>query len=345
MTDPCRILAWRRDVSRMSDRAASLPRARLLAIGKINKESRCNRRIVAALALQKGVAMPYAHPEALVDSEWLAGHLDDPQVRIVDCSFKLPGVTPTAREDYVLGHIRGAVFFDIDDIAEPGTILPHMIPSADLFAKKVGALGIGDDAKVIVYDSAGLSSAARAWWMFRLFGHQDVAVLDGGLPEWRAKGCALSDEIPSPSPRRFTARFDPSLLRDKSAMIANLASCREQVADARAAGRFDGSMPEVRPGLRRGHIPGSRNLPYDRLTDPATRRLKSAEALSALFREAGVALDGPIVTSCGSGVTACALAFALHLIGHPGAAVYDGSWSEWGLPGDTPVETGPASKG
>jgi thiosulfate/3-mercaptopyruvate sulfurtransferase len=287
--------------------------------------------------------MPYAHPEALVECDWLAGHLDDPQVRIVDCSFKLPGVTPTVREDYASGHIPGAVLFDIDDIAKPGTSLPHMIPSAELFAQKVGALGIGDADKVIAYDSVGLSSAARAWWMLRLFGHPDVAVLNGGLPRWRAEGRALSIAVPAPAPRRFTARLDTSLVRDKSALIANLASRREQVVDARAAARFDGSAAEVRPGLRSGHIPGSRNLAYEHLTDPETRQLKSAEALSVLFGKAGVALDQPIVTSCGSGVTACALAFALHLLGHPGVAVYDGSWSEWGLPGDTPVETGPAA--
>jgi len=286
--------------------------------------------------------MPYAHPEALVDSDWLAAHLDDPNVRILDASFKLPGVTPTAREDYERGHIPGAVFFDIDDIAASDTSLPHMIPSADVFAQKMSALGAGDTDKVIVYDSAGLSSAGRAWWMLRLFGHENVVLLDGGLPKWRAEGRALETAIPAPAPRHFTARFDPSLLRDKAALLDNLASRREQVVDARAASRFDGSAPEVRPGLRSGHIPGSCNLPYDRLTDPDTRQIKSAETLAALFKEARVALDRPIVTSCGSGVTACALAFALHLIGHSGAAVYDGSWSEWGLPGDTPVETGSA---
>jgi thiosulfate/3-mercaptopyruvate sulfurtransferase len=284
--------------------------------------------------------MPYAHPEALVGSDWLAAHLDDPNVRILDASFKLPGVTPTAREDYERGHIPGAVFFDIDDIAASDTSLPHMIPSADVFTQKMSALGVGDTDTVIVYDGVGLSSAGRAWWMLRLFGHENVALLDGGLPKWRAEGRALQTAIPVPAPRHFTARFDPSLLRHKAALLGNLAGRREQVVDARAAGRFDGSVPEVRPGLRSGHIPGSRNLPYDRLTDPDTRQIKSAEALAALFKEAGVALDRPIVTSCGSGVTACALAFVLHLIGHPGAAVYDGSWSEWGLPGDTPVETG-----
>jgi thiosulfate/3-mercaptopyruvate sulfurtransferase len=289
--------------------------------------------------------MPYAHPEALVASDWLATHLDDPQVRVVDASFTLPGVTPTARENYDRGHIPGAVFFDIDDIAAPGTTLPHMIPSPDLFAQKIGALGIGDGDKVVVYDSAGLSSAGRAWWMLRLFGHDDVALLDGGLPKWRAEGRPLTTVVPKPAPRRFTAHFDPALVRDKAALLANLATRREQVVDARAAGRFDGSTPEIRPGLRSGHVPGSRNLPYDQVTDPATRQIKSAEELARLFRDAGVALDRPIVTSCGSGVTACALAFALHLIGHPAAAVYDGSWSEWGLPGDTPVATGPAAKG
>jgi thiosulfate/3-mercaptopyruvate sulfurtransferase len=288
--------------------------------------------------------MPYAHPEALVGIDWLAAHLDDPRVRVLDASFTLPGVSPTARENYDRGHIPGAVFFDIDDIAAPGSSLPHMIPSADLFAQKIGALGVGDDDKVVVYDSAGLSSAGRAWWMLRLFGHHDVALLDGGLPKWQAEGRPITATVPRPAPRRFSARFDPALVRDKAAVIANLASRREQVVDARAASRFDGSVAEIRPGLRSGHIPESRSLPYDRLTDPGTRQLKTAEALGALFGEAGVALDQPIVTSCGSGVTACALAFALHLIGYPGAAVYDGSWSEWGLPGDTPVETGPAPR-
>ncbi|HEX9533894.1 MAG TPA: 3-mercaptopyruvate sulfurtransferase [Stellaceae bacterium] len=286
--------------------------------------------------------MPYAHPEALVGTEWLAAHLDDPHIRVVDASFKLPGITPTAREDYDRGHIPGAVFFDIDDIAEPGTSLPHMIPSPELFARKMEGLGIGDDDRVIVYDSAGLSSAGRAWWMLRLFGHHNVALLDGSLPKWKAEGRSLETEEPNPPRRRFTARFDPALVRDKQALLDNMSTRREQVVDARAAGRFDGIAEETRPGLRRGHIPGSRNLPYDRVTDPQTRRLRDADELSELFRDAGVALDRPIVTSCGSGVTACALAFALHLIGHPGAAVYDGSWSEWGLPGDTPVETGAA---
>jgi len=288
--------------------------------------------------------MPYAHPEALVDGSWLAARLGDPRLRIVDGSFKLPGVVPTARADYETGHIPGAVFFDIDDIAMPGTSLPHMVPSAGRFAQKMAALGIGDDDMVVVYDAAGLSSAGRAWWMLRLFGHDRVAVLDGGLPQWRAEGRPLTTAVPSPPAARFTARFDPTLLRDKAALLANLATGAEQVVDARAAGRFEGSAPEPRPGIRRGHIPGSRNLPYERLTDPTTRRVRGAEELAALFDEAGVTRDRPVVTSCGSGVTACALAFALYLIGHERAAVYDGSWSEWGLFGDTPIKTGPAAR-
>jgi thiosulfate/3-mercaptopyruvate sulfurtransferase len=217
-----------------------------------------------------------------------------------------------------------------------------MIPSPELFAGKMEALGIGDDDRVIVYDSAGLSSAGRAWWMLRLFGHSNVALLDGGLPKWKAEGRPVDTGVPRPPGRRLTPRFDPSLVREKRALLDDLLTGREQVLDARASGRFEGTAEETRPGLRRGHIPGSRNLPYDRVTDPTTHQLRSAEELVQLFRGAGVDLDRPIVTSCGSGVTACALAFALHLIGHPGAAVYDGSWSEWGLPGDTPVETGPA---
>jgi thiosulfate/3-mercaptopyruvate sulfurtransferase len=286
--------------------------------------------------------MPYAHPEALVGTEWLAAHLSDPDVRVLDSSFKQPGVTPTARQDYDAGHIPGAVFFDIDDVAEPGTSLPHMIPSAERFAAKMAERGIGNADQVIVYDSAGLSSAGRAWWMLRLFGHQNVALLDGGLVRWRAEGRPLETAVPAIPSRRFTARFDPTLVRDKDAIRANIAHKREQVVDARAAGRFDGTAEETWPGRRRGHIPGSRNVPFDKVTDPHTKQLRSAEELRALFEAASVSLDRPVVASCGSGVTACALAFALHLIGHPGAAVYDGSWSEWGLPGDTPIETGPA---
>jgi thiosulfate/3-mercaptopyruvate sulfurtransferase len=287
--------------------------------------------------------MPHAHPEALVSTEWLAAHLADPHVRVLDSSFKQPGVTPTAREDYDGGHIPGAVFFDIDDVAEPGTSLPHMIPSPERFAAKMSDRGIGNDDRIVVYDANGLSSAGRAWWMLRLFGHHNVALLDGGLPKWKAEGRALETRRPTIPARGFIPHFDPALVRDKAAIVANVTGRREQVVDARAAGRFDGTAEETWPGRRRGHIPGSRNLPFDQVTDPKTKQLKSAEDLRKLFADAGVSLNQPIVTSCGSGVTACALAFALHLIGHERAAIYDGSWSEWGLPDGPPIATGPAT--
>ncbi len=234
--------------------------------------------------------MPYVHPEALVGTEWLAAHLDDPHIRLINSSFKLPGISPTAREDYGRGHIRGAVFFDIDDIAEPGTSLPHMIPSAELFARKMAGLGIGDDDRVIVYDSAGLSSAGRAWWMLRLFGHHNVALLDGGLPKWKAEGRPLETAVPNPPRRRFTPRFDPALVRDKQALLDNLSTRREQVVDARSAGRFDGSAEETRPGLASGphtRRPKSPLRPGNRSADPpAAQRRRADPAFQGRWRGA-----------------------------------------------------------
>ncbi|HEX9489001.1 MAG TPA: 3-mercaptopyruvate sulfurtransferase [Stellaceae bacterium] len=285
--------------------------------------------------------MPYANPDALVSTEWLAAHLDAPDLRIVDGTFTLPGVKPTGRELYDARHIPGAVFFDIDEIADEHNPLPHMLPSPEKFAVRMRKLGLGDGHKIVVYDSAGLSSAGRPWWMLRVFGHRDVAILDGGLPKWQAEGRPVADDIPALRERHFTARLNTLLVRDKGQVLDNLTARREQVIDARSRGRFEGSAKEPRPGLRSGHIPGSLNLPYDELTDRQTPTLLPAEALAALFTAAGLERGKPVVASCGSGVTACALAFGLHLLGWPEAAVYDGSWSEWGLPGDTPVATGP----
>jgi thiosulfate/3-mercaptopyruvate sulfurtransferase len=287
--------------------------------------------------------MTYADPKALVSTEWLAAHLDAPELRIVDGSFKMPGVTPTAIEDYRREHIPGSVFFDVNAIADATSALPHMLPGPEHFAAAMARLGIGDDDRVVVYDSAGLMSAARIWWMLRVFGHADVAILDGGLPKWRVEGRALDAKIPTPQKRHFAARFNGELVRDKAQIRANLTSKAEQVLDARAAPRFAGSVAESWPGRRPGRIPGSHNLPYDLLTDPQSKTVLPAETLRGLFAGAGIDLTRPVVTSCGSGVTACALAFGLHLIGHPAVAVYDGSWAEWGLPGDTPIETGPAA--
>jgi thiosulfate/3-mercaptopyruvate sulfurtransferase len=286
--------------------------------------------------------MPYAHPEALVSSQWLARHSDDPHVRILDASFKMPGIAPTAAEDYAAAHVPGAAFFDIDAIADHSSSLPHMLPGEAAFAAAMGELGVGDEDLAVVYDSAGLVGAARAWWMLRAFGHDKVTILDGGLPKWRAENHPVT-AMPAP-PRRasFTARFDPALVRDKALLLANLAGGAEQVLDARAADRFEGRAAEPWPGRRSGHIPGSRNLPYPLLTDPADRTLLPAEELEHRFREAGVDRGRPVVCSCGSGITACVLAFGLHLLGRTDVAVYDGSWAEWGLPGETPIATGPA---
>lgn len=288
--------------------------------------------------------MPYVHPDSLVSTEWLAAHLNDPAVRIVDGSFKMPGVTPTAREDYAKRHIVGAPFFDIDEIADHSSSLPHMLPKPEEFAAHMSRLGISDGHRVVAYDATGWSMAAcRVWWMLRVFGHDDVVVLAGGLAKWSVEGRPVTAEVPRPAPAKFTPRFHPELVRDKEAVRRTIGGLGEQIIDARAQGRFEGTMPELRPGLRSGHIPGSRNLPYDQLVDPTTKIPLPADALEQRFRAAGLRPDRPIIASCGSGVSACALAFGLHLIGWPEASVYDGSWTEWGAPGDTPVEPGPAS--
>ena len=274
--------------------------------------------------------------DALVTTEWLAKHRDEPDVRVVDGTWHMPQLGRDARAEFLAAHIPGAVFFDIDAIADHTTTLPHMLPSAEAFAAAVGALGLGSGDRIIVYDVRGVVSAARVWWTFRAFGHDAVAVLDGGLRKWRLEGRPVEAGEAQPAPRTFAARPRPELVRDLAAVRANLTSRAEQVVDARSAGRFAGTEPEPRPGLRGGHIPGSLNLPYETLYR-ADGRLETPDALRAAMRAAGVDLARPIVTSCGSGVTASVLALALHRLGRPDVAVYDGSWSEWGGRVDTPI--------
>lgn len=271
-----------------------------------------------------------AFPAPLVSSDWLARHLADERLRVLDGSWYLPSVGRDARAEYAAEHIPGAVYCDLDTISDPDSHLPHMLPTAGQFAREVGALGISNDSRVVVYDTSGANlSAARIWWMFQAFGHDAVAVLDGGLGKWRSEGKPLEAKPVNISPRSFRARFRPELVRGHERMRENLASGREQVLDARSAGRFHGTEPEPRPGLKGGHIPGSRNLPFGQLVGP-DGTLLPRERLRSVFSDAGIDLARPIITTCGSGVTACALLLGLRVAGARATALYDGSWSEWG---------------
>lgn len=283
--------------------------------------------------------MPHRTRNWLVSTEWLAARLDAPDIKVVDASYSLaPGMPLDA--NYRLGHIPGARFFDIDEIADTSNPLPHMLPAPEKFVSRMRQMGIGDGDKVVVYDDKGLYSAARVWWMFRVMGHDDVAVLDGGLPKWKAEAHPLTSEPPGPAtPKHFTARLQNDLIRDMDDIRRLCEAGGAQIVDARSAERFAGLAPEPHPVSRAGHIPGSLNLPYSAMFNPDGTMRPPGE-IRQVFEAARVKLNQPIATTCGSGVTACILALALAMLGHERASVYDGSWMEWGAHPDTPVATG-----
>src|SRR5580700_8949800 len=280
--------------------------------------------------------------DPLVSTEWLAAHLNDANVKLLDATFKLPGVLPLPKDDYLAGHIPGAVYFDVDAVSDHANPLPHMFPSAEQFGRDVGALGIANSDTVVVYDAGGWVAAPRVWWMFLSYGHRDVRILNGGLKKWRAEGRTVEAGEVRAKAATFKASYDVRRVRSIEAMIANVASRAEQVIDARAADRFEGRAPEPRPGIRAGHIPGALNVPYDSLFDAATGTMKPLDELKKTFAGAGVDVAKPIVTSCGSGVSAGVLTLALYRLGIEDTALYDGSWSEWGRADGPAIATGPA---
>ncbi|CAN5253770.1 3-mercaptopyruvate sulfurtransferase [soil metagenome] len=279
--------------------------------------------------------------DPLVSTAWLQEHLGAPDVRIVDGSIHLPTANRDPAAEYKQAHIPGAVFFDIDEISDEASPLPHMLPHPVKFSSRMRKLGLGDGSRIVVYDSAGLFSAARVWWMLRVMGHQDVVVLDGGLPKWIAEGRPIEDLPPPPRERHFTVRFDNALIRNLAEVQRDLETGKEQILDARPAARFAGQAPEPRQGVRSGHMPGSHNLPWETLLGP-DGALLPAENLAERFAAVGIDTAKPVVTTCGSGVTAAILALALARLGKWRTPVYDGSWAEWGSREDLPIATGPA---
>jgi thiosulfate/3-mercaptopyruvate sulfurtransferase len=276
----------------------------------------------------------------LTETDDLARELDAPDLVIIDASWHMPDAGRNAHDEYLAGHIPGAIFFDIDEIADTKSKLPHMLPPPEKFSSRMRSMGIGDGSRIVVYDSLGLFSAARVWWTFRVMGVQDVSVLNGGLPKWKREGRELeSGEPRNRTPRHFTARRNADLVRDVADVKALLKDQSAEVVDARSAERFAGKAPEPRPGLRSGHIPGSHNLPHAKLLN-SDGTLKSPREIERAFEDADVDLGKPVVTSCGSGITASVLALGLAEIGHRKTAVYDGSWSEWGADTSLPIETG-----
>lgn len=282
--------------------------------------------------------MSYANPEALVNTEWLAEHLADPDVRILDCTWHHASTNLDGRTQYRGRHLPGSVHFDIDHLADKSNPLPHMLPSAADFAKKVGLLGIGDGDRVVVYDRLyGGAAAARAWWMFRVFGYDNVAMLNGGYGKWTKEKKPADMSAVRPEPKSFSATYNPALVRTLSEMRENLATAAAQVVDARGPAKFDGTQEDVFPFKKLGHIPNAINVPWADLIDPETGEFIAADALAARFAAAGIDLDRPIVTTCASGIISCVAALGLYLLGRKNVAVYDGSWAEWGMVEDTPA--------
>ncbi|TCP58689.1 thiosulfate/3-mercaptopyruvate sulfurtransferase [Rhodovulum bhavnagarense] len=285
--------------------------------------------------------MAYNDPKTLVSTEWLADHLKDPDLRILDGSWYLPTDPRDPRAEYDQAHIPGARFFDIDEISDQRSDLPHMAPPVEKFIARMRAMGVGDGHQVVVYDGMGLFSAPRIWWTFRLMGKTDIAVLDGGLPKWLAEGRPVEDLPPLVRDRHMTVQRQAHLIKDVTQVAAASKLGDYEIIDARAPGRFEGREPEPRPNLRSGHIPNSRNVHFATLLN-ADGTMKSPDDLRAVFAAAGVDLGKPAIASCGSGVNSALVCLALELIGHRNHAVYDGSWTEWGMYNDLPVATGPA---
>ena len=274
----------------------------------------------------------------LVSTDWLLAHLSDPDVVVIDASWHMPATNRDGRREFLAGHIPGAAFFDLDAVSDHTSPLPHMLPSPEDFASAMGALGVSNDVRVVVYDAAGLFSAPRLWWMLRIFGHEHVAILDGGLPKWTAEGRPLDKGEAHPTARVFTPHFNAAAVADVAQVRDALDSGSAQVLDARAAPRFLGQAPEPRAGLASGHMPGALNLPMTDLI--ADGRLKEPDALEAALTAIGVSGDKPVITSCGSGVSAAVITLALARLGRPIGRLYDGSWTEWGGRSDLPVATG-----